>query len=153
MNIKKFGLLLVTGMLLMTACGEEQSASNVKEEVAEQNSKDQEKTGTGAMEEKTEEDSLEGNTPEAISGAASDLLSNGEMTNFVFNETGEYSIYCEPHPVMQMTVLVEEGAEQMDKVTVNIADYKFSKEIITVPPGTTIVWTNQDQAQHNVAIK
>lgn len=93
------------------------------------------------------------NAPEAMSGEASDLLSNGEMTSFVFNETGEYAVYCEPHPVMQMTVIVEEGAEMMDTVSVDIADYEFGEDTITVAPGTTIEWTNQDQVQHNVAFE
>lgn len=89
--------------------------------------------------------------PEAMSGEASELLSQGDTTSFVFNETGEFSIFCEPHPVMKMTVIVEEGAEQSGEVALDIADYEFSEETITVAPGTTITWTNQDLAQHNVA--
>lgn len=91
--------------------------------------------------------------PEAKSGAASDLLSNAEETSFVFNEAGEFAIFCEPHPFMQMTVLVEEGADQTGEVAVNIADYEFGEKTITIAPGTTVVWTNQDQDQHNVVIK
>lgn len=152
---KKLGLLLAAGMLSLAACGEEQSSADdsAEEAVAEQESTAEEKTSTEAAEEKTEEDSPEENPPEAMSGAASDLLSNGEMTSFVFNEAGEFSIFCEPHPVMKMTVLVEEGAEKVDEVAVDIADYEFGEETITVAPGTTIVWTNQDQAQHNVAFE
>lgn len=158
---KKFGLLLAAGILSLAACGEEQPTANENtEEVAEQESTTEEET-TAEEEmteeettaEETEEEPAEEESPEAKSGAASALLSNGEMTSFVFNEAGEFSIFCEPHPVMQMTVLVEEGVEQTDEVAVNIADYEFGEGTITVAPGTTVVWTNQDQVQHNVAIK
>ncbi|MGB6407643.1 MAG: plastocyanin/azurin family copper-binding protein, partial [Planococcus donghaensis] len=107
----------------------------------------------GTEEESTVEEPAAENTQEAMSGTASNLLSQGEATSFVFNETGEFSIFCEPHPDMQMTVLVEEGAEAMDNVEIDIADYAFGEESITVAPGTTIAWTNQDQVQHNVAFK
>ncbi|WP_422124399.1 plastocyanin/azurin family copper-binding protein [Planococcus sp. X10-3] len=144
---KKFGLILAAGVLSLAACGEEQTGSNEdpEPEVTEQESP--------AEEEEAEEGSVEDSAPEAVSGAASELFSNGESTSFVFNETGEFSIFCEPHPNMVMTVLVEEGAELTDEVAVTIADLEFGEETITVAPGTTIVWTNQDEVQHNVAFK
>lgn len=163
---KKFGLLLAATMLTLAACGEqEQPVAEDEAEVEEQESATEE--SSEAVEEETEEETqeeptdeeeaveapLEEDAPEAMSGTASNLLSNGNTTSFIFNEAGEYSIFCEPHPVMQMTVLVEEGAEQVDDVTVDIVDYEFSEETITVAPGTTIVWTNQDQVQHNVAFE
>ncbi|OED33567.1 hypothetical protein BHE17_14330 [Planococcus maritimus] len=122
------------------AAGEESTEEEPAEEQSEEPAEDTE----------SEE---QASAPEAMSGEASDLLSNGEMTSFVFNETGEYAVYCEPHPVMQMTVIVEEGAEMMDTVSVDIADYEFGEDTITVAPGTTIEWTNQDQVQHNVAFE
>lgn len=156
---KKFGLLLAATMLSLAACGEqEQPVTENEAEVEEQESATEE--SGEAVEEETEEEPTdeeeapsEEDAPEAMSGTASNLLSNGDTTSFIFNEAGEYSIFCEPHPVMQMTVLVEEGAEQVDEVTVDIADYEFSEETITVAPGTTIVWTNQDQVQHNVVFE
>ncbi|WP_416144802.1 plastocyanin/azurin family copper-binding protein [Planococcus koreensis] len=118
MGIKKFGLMLAAGILLLGACGEETPEA-----------------------------------PEAESGAASELLSNGDKTSFVFKEEGEYSIFCEPHPIMEMTVIVEEGADQSGEVAIDIANYAFSENNITVAPGTTIVWTNKEQLEHNVSIK
>ena len=151
---KKFSLVLAAGILSLAACGEEQpTTSENTEEVTEQESAAEEEKPTEETEEETEEESMEESAPEAKNGAVSDLLSNAEETSFVFNEAGEFSIFCEPHPVMQMTVLVEEGAEQTGEVAVNIADYEFGEETITIAPGTTIVWTNQDQVKHNVAIK
>ncbi|MDQ0429475.1 plastocyanin [Planomicrobium stackebrandtii] len=160
---KKFGLLLAAGILSLAACGEEQPTANesAEEEVVEQENTAEEETSTEeetieeeeAPTEQPEEEPAEDSAPEAESGAASALLSNGEMTSYVFNEAGEFSIFCEPHPVMEMTVIVEEGAEQTGEVAIDIADYEFGEETVTVAPGTTIVWTNQDQVQHNVAIK
>lgn len=91
--------------------------------------------------------------PEAKSGASSELLKNGEKTSFLFKEEGEFSVFCEPHPVMEMTVVVEEGAEQTGEAAIDIADYAFSEKTITVAPGTTIEWTNKEQLEHNVSIK
>lgn len=169
---KKFSFILAAGLLSLAACGQEQpvteeptepateeqsttteeTTEEPEEEVTEEAS-EEEVTEEEPAEETTEEEPAQENAPEAMSGTASNLLSNGETTSFVFNETGEFAIFCEPHPVMQMTVIVEEGAEAMDSIEVDIADYDFSEESITVAPGTTIVWTNQDQVQHNVAFE
>ncbi|AIY05639.1 hypothetical protein Plano_1674 [Planococcus sp. PAMC 21323] len=169
---KKFSFILAAGLLSLAACGQEQpvteepaepateeqsttteeTTEEPEEEVTEEAS-EEEVTEEEPAEETTEEEPAQENAPEAMSGTASNLLSNGETTSFVFNEPGEFAIFCEPHPVMQMTVIVEEGAEAMDSIEVDIADYDFSEESITVAPGTTIVWTNQDQVQHNVAFE
>lgn len=83
---------------------------------------------------------------------ASPLLAQGETAVFTFQEEGIYNIHCDPHPVMKMTVTVEEGAEIEGSIELDIADYEFSEDI-TVAPGTVITWTNQDSARHNVAIE
>lgn len=160
---KKFGLILAAGILSLAACGEEQPTANESTEEAGVEQESTAEVGTSTEEEtteeeetnaeETEEEPAEESAPEAESGAASDLLSNSEQTSFIFNEVGEFSIFCAPHPVMKMTVLVKEGAEQTGEVALDIADYEFGEQTITVAPGTTIVWTNQDQVQHNVAIK
>lgn len=178
---KKFSLMLAAGMLSLAACGQDDTANEeetqappeeestdmeeMPEEEPMEDMEEEPETEEDAPEEEPAEDAPEeepaedaesdepASAPEAMSGEASDLLSNGEMTSFVFNEAGEYAVYCEPHPVMQMTVIVEEGAEATDKVSVDIADYEFGEETITVAPGTTIEWTNQDQVQHNVAFE
>src|SRR5690348_5898026 len=36
---------------------------------------------------------------------------------------------------------------------VNIADFKFVPATLTVPVGTTVTWTNQDEEPHTVAAK
>ena len=168
---KKLGLLLAGGALILSACGNDgNQASEEQNDVAEETpvAEQEENTEEAANEENTdaveeteeaEEEKAEEeapaatDVPEAMSGEASELLSEGDSTSFVFNQTGEFSIFCEPHPVMKMTVIVEEGAENSGEVALDIADYEFSEETITVAPGTTITWTNQDLAQHNVAFE
>ncbi len=157
---KKLGILLIGGMLVLGACGEEaQPAANEpveeemetsEEEVVKEEVVEEEATEETVEEEATEEPMTD--AAEAASGEASPLLKKGEMTSFVFNETGEFKVFCEPHPVMKMTVVVEEGATTSGEVALDIADYAFS-ESITVAPGTVITWTNQDSAQHNVAFE
>ncbi len=145
------GMIVIGGILVLGACSEkEQPAENntMEEEVVEE--KVVEKTETPEVE--TDEEPTTDMT-EANVGEASPLLGKGESTSFVFNETGEFSIYCEPHPVMKMNVVVEEGAELSDAVSLEIEDYEFSEETIIVAPGTVITWTNQDSAQHNVAFE
>lgn len=36
---------------------------------------------------------------------------------------------------------------------VNISDFKFNPATLTVPAGTTVTWTNQDEEPHTVAAK
>ncbi|MFD1032680.1 plastocyanin/azurin family copper-binding protein [Metaplanococcus flavidus] len=162
---KKAGLLLAGAALILAACGddgtqpsEEQNDTVEETEVVEPEENTEEEASeesaeeTEEAEETTEVQDAE-QVPEAMNGEASELLSKGEKTSFVFNEIGEFSIFCEPHPVMKMTVVVEEGAELSGEVDLDIADYEFSEETIVVAPGTVITWTNQDLAQHNVAFK
>ncbi|HKP65756.1 MAG TPA: cupredoxin family copper-binding protein [Casimicrobiaceae bacterium] len=42
-------------------------------------------------------------------------------------------------------------AASATKVDVDIAKFLFAKKEITVAPGTTVVWTNRDEAPHTVA--
>ncbi|WP_394189736.1 plastocyanin/azurin family copper-binding protein [Paenisporosarcina quisquiliarum] len=145
------GMIAIGGMLVLGACSEEgQSVENnmmgeevVGEEVVEETETPEVETAEEPTTEATE----------ATVGEASPLLKKGDSTSFIFNEIGDFSIYCEPHPVMKMNVVVEEGAELSDDVSLEIVDYEFSEETITVAPGAVITWTNQDSAQHNVAFE
>ena len=150
------GMIVIGGMLVLGACSEEEQPivnDTTEEEVMDEEIVEEdvvEETETPEVE-KSEEPTTE--ATEATMGEASPLLKKGESTSFVFNETGDFSIYCEPHPVMKMNVVVEEGAELSGDVSLEIVDYDFSEEAITVAPGTVITWTNQDSAQHNVAFE
>lgn len=91
--------------------------------------------------------------PEAQSGEASEVLSNGGATAFVFNEAGEWDVFCELHPSMETKVIVEEGAEINGEASLAMEEMAFSESSITVAPGTVVTWTNADTADHNVAFK
>ena len=167
--MKKTGwgaLLLTVGLL--AACGdtteengmEEMPEEEIVEETGGMDMNEEETTEEGTEEEGVEEEATEeesediaSDAPMAESGVASELLAKGEMTSFVFTETGEFYVFCEPHPVMKMTVIVEEGAELSGEVAVDIADYEFVEPTLTVAPGTVITWTNQDNVRHNVAFQ
>ena len=144
------GMIVIGGMLVLGACSEEEKTvdNDTMEEVVEEEVVEETETPEVETAEEPTTDATE-----ATVGEASPLLKKGETTSFVFNETGDFSIYCEPHPVMKMNVVVEEGAELSDAVSLEIVDYEFSEETITVAPGTVITWTNQDSAQHNVAFE
>lgn len=172
MNKKGWAVLLLTAGIL-AACGDSNEESSMESMPEQEMAEEEESSGMdmteeetesteeetteeeGTEEESTEQESEEmtSDAPAAESGVASDLLGNGESTSFVFNDVGEFNIFCEPHPVMKMTVIVEEGAEMSGEVAVDIADYEFVEPTITVAPGTVITWTNQDNVRHNVAFK
>ena len=144
-------MILVGGMLLLGGCSEKEQTDE-QDTISDDGMEEVEVEESGtSIEEETEEPKSQ--SPEAKNGEASPLLKKGESTTFIFSEAGEYSIFCEPHPVMKMKVMVEDGAEQSGEVSLDIQDYAFSEETITVAPGTVITWTNQDSAQHNVAFE
>ncbi|PUB16788.1 plastocyanin/azurin family copper-binding protein [Paenisporosarcina sp. OV554] len=150
---KKLGILLIGGMLVLAACGEEDAQPAGNEPVEEEMETSEEVVEEEVVEEEATEEEPMTDAAEAAKGEASPLLSKADMTSFVFNEAGEFNVYCEPHPVMKMKVIVEEGATTSGDVALDLADYAFSEESITVAPGTVITWTDQDSAQHNVAFE
>ena len=147
--------------MVLGACGEEEAQPVGNEPVEEEIETSEEAVEEEVLEEATTEEESEetieeepmSDATEAASGEASPLLKKGDMTSFIFNETREFNVFCEPHPVMKMTVVVEEGATTSGEVALDLADYAFSGEGITVAPGTVITWKNQDSAQHNVAFE
>lgn len=148
----KLSLLLLGGLLLLGACAEEK-AMPLENDSMETVDMTKEQSEEVAKEETVSEEQPMIDAEEAASGKASPLLSKGEKTTFIFNEAGEFAVYCEPHPVMKMKVIVEASSSNSGEVSLDIADYAFSEESITVAPGTVITWTNQDSARHNVAFE
>lgn len=145
--------LIIGGMLVLGACGQEEAQPAEEEaDVADHEmDKGDHEPDNAEAEDEPESSSVEpAEPPEAASGEASPLLAQGEKTSFTFNEAGEYPIHCEPHPNMKMKVVVEEGASTSGEAAVEIADYAFGEATLTVAPGTVVTWTNQDTARHNV---
>ncbi len=54
-------------------------------------------------------------------------------------------------PLASLSRLIgsDEGSVQAADVSVNIMNFKFDPTPLTIPVGTTVVWTNQDTAPHN----
>lgn len=138
-------LVSVLGIVLvLSACG---GGEAVEEEAVTGETEDAEPLEEG------DKGQAYADVPEAQSGEASEVLSNGEETAFVFNETGEWNVFCELHPSMEMKVIVEEGAEISGEASVAMEAMAFSEPSITVAPGTAVTWTNEDTVDHNVAFK
>lgn len=91
--------------------------------------------------------------PEAQEGEASEIFSPGEETAFFFSEPGRFDVFCPIHPAMEMTVMVKKGADISGEATVAMKDLAFSERSLTVAPGTTVTWTNEDTLDHNVGFK
>ncbi|PSL41123.1 copper binding plastocyanin/azurin family protein [Planomicrobium soli] len=143
---KTIGYFLVGVPLFLGSCGTEAQPAEESMDAVEQEMEEGPDVEAQAGEKNGAADA-----PEARSGEASPLLAKGEKTSFAFNKAGEFPIHCEPHPDMQMTVIVEEGADISGEGAVEIAGFAFAEKSLTIAPGTVITWTNQDDVKHNVA--
>src|SRR5215469_9330919 len=50
-----------------------------------------------------------------------------------------------------LTVVNDAGAQQAASVEVDIKNFSFAPETLTVAPGTTVTWVNQDDEPHTTA--
>jgi protein involved in sex pheromone biosynthesis len=89
---KKLGVLLIGGMLMLAACGEEEAQPTSNEPVEEEMETSEEVVEEEVVEEEATEEEPMTDAAEAASGEASQLLSKADMTSFVFNEAGEFHI-------------------------------------------------------------
>ncbi|MDN7245726.1 plastocyanin/azurin family copper-binding protein [Planococcus shenhongbingii] len=150
---KRWSALVVGGILLLGACGQEeaQPAEETTDVADHEMDKGDHNADGKAAEDEPESSSVDqAEPPEAASGEASPLLAQGETTSYIFNEVGEFPIHCEPHPNMTMKVIVEEGASSSGEAAVEIVDFAYAEAELTVAPGTVVTWTNQDTVEHNV---
>lgn len=151
---RRWSALIVGGVLVLGACGQEdaQPAEEETDVADHEMDKGDHNADDAAKEDEPESSSVDStDAPVAASGTASPLIAQGETTSFVFNEAGEFPLHCDPHPTMKMTVIVEEGASMSGEAAVEMADLAFSESELTVAPGTVVTWTNQDEVEHNVA--
>ncbi|MBZ5201370.1 hypothetical protein HU147_09095 [Planomicrobium chinense] len=150
---RRWGALIVGGVLVLGACGQEDAQPAEDTDVADHEmDKGDHDADDAAKEDEPESSSIDpADAPEAASGTASPLIAKGEITSFVFSEAGEFPLHCDPHPTMTMTVIVEDGASSSGEAAVEMADLAFSESELTVAPGTVVTWTNQDEVEHNVS--
>lgn len=113
--------------------------------------------------------------PHTATGADFDtgILEPGELATISFEEPGTFPYSCQIHPIMTGTVEVrdESGAVPVTSVAegtatpgaspaasphavasseVDIDNLKFAPADLTVPVGTTVVWTNREVIPHTV---
>jgi|GEM_PF-2145268 len=84
--------------------------------------------------------------------ATSQLLDKGKTYNYTFKDEGNYTIICSIHPSMVMNIQVKADAGSSKK-TVDIQNFAFKPAKMTIAPGTTVTWTNDDTTQHTVVVQ
>jgi len=78
-------------------------------------------------------------------------LSNGGTFDFTFSTPGIVQYYCQIHgPTMNGTVNVVGGTPSAIPVPVSIKDNFFDPQVISIPVGQTVRWTNVGSHDHIV---
>ncbi|MBI4334412.1 MAG: cupredoxin domain-containing protein [Chloroflexi bacterium] len=100
----------------------------------------------------------------------SGMMRTGQTFRRTFTQVGYFDYYCDPHPAMMGTIIVQyPNAPLSAQVpipaptptpipfppansanSVNISGFQFSPQALTVAAGTTVVWTNLDAVSHTV---
>jgi plastocyanin len=88
----------------------------------------------------------------------SGILTNGQEFSFTFTEAGTFPYFCQLHGAaggggMAGTIVVEaapSSGTSGEPVTVEIQDFQFAPNSITVPVGTTVRFVSVGQVQHTV---
>lgn len=83
---------------------------------------------------------------------ASPLLAQDASWGTALTEPGFYLYHCHPHADMTALIEVIPAAQPGAPLDLAIRDYGFHPEIVQVPAGTPLQWTNHDGAQHSVQI-
>jgi plastocyanin len=90
------------------------------------------------------------------------VLDRGESGRVRFDTPGAYAYVCQFHAHMQGSVTVRgeiatpvaspqaSPAGTGEVATVSIIDFAFDPPILTIPAGTSVVWTNNGQAPHTM---
>jgi amicyanin len=61
-----------------------------------------------------------------------------------------YGLLCSVTVLAALLMGAVQAAEPANTVQVSILGYKFDPPALTVPVGTTVVWTNRDDVPHTV---
>lgn len=78
----------------------------------------------------------------------SPTLGSGAVYRHTFAVAGTYNYHCNIHSFMHGTVIVSAGGPA--SVAVSIQGFSFSPSSVTVGPGGTVTWTNNDGTAHTV---
>jgi plastocyanin len=98
-------------------------------------------------------------------------LNPGDSATVTFDEAGKFSFVCQFHSQMRGEIVVTgdedaatpparpspvlgspiaEASPAASTVDIKIIDFRFESADISVPPGTTVTWTNTGAAPHTV---
>lgn len=81
----------------------------------------------------------------------SGTIAVGESFSYTFDEEGTVEYYCTFHaPDMQGEVTVSAGADISGTYTISMDNMTYSPTSVTVAPGTTVEWVNEDVEAHTV---
>jgi plastocyanin len=78
----------------------------------------------------------------------SPVLGSGAVYAHTFAALGTYNYHCNIHTYMRGTVIVSSGGPA--SASVSIQNFSFSPSSVTVGPGGTVTWTNNDGVSHTV---
>ncbi len=81
---------------------------------------------------------------------ASPILNLGDSWETAFTAPAVYVYHCQPHVDMTGIVEVVDSNETPARVAIQIRDMGFHPEVIRIPVGSTVNWTNLDNTTHSV---
>lgn len=94
------------------------------------------------------------------SGFDTGIIQPGTVSTVTLDTPGRFAYACQIHPEMTGTIVVRDPtgdvpeaatpAAPIDAPTVTIANLAFDPAQITIQPGATVVWTNDDSVPHTV---
>ncbi len=94
------------------------------------------------------------------SGFDTGIIPEGSVATVVLEEPGTFRYACLIHPEMTGQIAVRDASGQVPPLatpaaspvaggaTVSIANLAFNPPTITIPPGSTVTWSNDDVAPH-----
>jgi plastocyanin len=93
-------------------------------------------------------------------------MNEGDSVTVTFNEPGTFTYICQFHADMQADIMVLPAGDATPQASpaasplaspaageqagIEVQNFQFSPATLTVPPGTTVVWTNTSPTPHTV---
>lgn len=78
----------------------------------------------------------------------SGTLNNGDSYDHIFMTPGTYNYICSIHPSMNGAITVAGGTHSENYHIVNIQNFAFDPQELTIALGDTVHWVNMDTAPH-----
>ena len=79
------------------------------------------------------------------------VIAGSGTASITFNNAGTIGYHCKFHPNMTGTITVTSGGSPVTKnVSIVSMTTGFSPSSVSVPVGSTVIWTNNDTITHSV---